>query len=512
VDAAYRHPALLALPTPGLAALRLPAGTMALFSHALGSVHDVAAAAPLPQPPPGDAREVAASNFARVLVGWLLKARITGPEALRQTRHSLIEASLGQDEPWLAGDTDAKEELAEDTLVESVLPQTPEELAQDALRQAANLLTKPGAAHAAGVTTSAPAAVSGPIAGPVAGPVSNPVSNPALGAARTVASVAGSVAAVGVAGAAGVAEAGATVAQAGAIASAGTAVAGTAVSTAGSLAGGGMALLAAGRGGAGPSSAPAAPLPQLASVKPAESPAVAASPGSGRTHRPPTDGRTVASSQGGEQPVYRPRTNAYGYAEGDTYSYRVIDQWKGEVSGGYTTAIEEVLDDGRLLANGERVALDAQGRYTRLTQADGSVSSFEPCQALWWSHPSPGQRRDLEFIETTLGAGPGGSGRTEWSGSSSVGSARTISLPAGDFEVLPIESQGWYRRQLADGTRLSGRWSRTVWYSKALGHPVAIDAEDQNAAGQLIMRERAELLQAQSAQLAPPAASALQPP
>ena len=38
--------------------------------------------------------------------------------------------------------------------------------------------------------------------------------------------------------------------------------------------------------------------------------------------------------------------------------------------GSYTTAIEEVLDDGQLLANGQQTAMDAQGRLKRQRQAD----------------------------------------------------------------------------------------------------------------------------------------------
>jgi hypothetical protein len=94
-------------------------------------------------------------------------------------------------------------------------------------------------------------------------------------------------------------------------------------------------------------------------------------------------------------------------------------------------------------------------------------------------------------------------GQTEWKGSSSVGKPRKIELPAGAFEALPIESSGWYTEVLANGTRSVGHWSRTVWYSTKLGHPVAIDIEDADRVGKLLRRERVELLHAQTARLAP---------
>jgi hypothetical protein len=117
----------------------------------------------------------------------------------------------------------------------------------------------------------------------------------------------------------------------------------------------------------------------------------------GNTTRNPLDGRTQRGAQGGEQPVYNPRTNRYGYTEGDTFTYQVIDAWKEEVTGTFTTAIEEVLGDGKLLANGQSVEMDAQGRIKSQRRPDGTQSRFEPQQDLWWSNPKPGQSRDVSF-------------------------------------------------------------------------------------------------------------------
>jgi hypothetical protein len=126
---------------------------------------------------------------------------------------------------------------------------------------------------------------------------------------------------------------------------------------------------------------------------------------------------------------------------------------------------------------------------------DGSVAQFEPHQDLWWSKPQPGQSRDVRFVESFRRGRV--SGQTEWKGSASVGRARMLQTPAGEFEVLPIETSGWYYETLANGVRNSGQFSRTVWYSTKLGHPVQIDIQDADRLGKLLRRERVELTHAQ---------------
>jgi YD repeat-containing protein len=214
-----------------------------------------------------------------------------------------------------------------------------------------------------------------------------------------------------------------------------------------------------------------------------------------------TDALTQGAAGGGERPAFTPRVNPYGYAEGDTFTYRVIDGWKNEVSGSTTTAIEEVLDDGQLLANGQTTELDAQGRLKSQRQPDGSVSQFEPCQDLWWSNPTRGESRRVDFKENVQRP-DGTRGQIEWKGSSRVGRPAKIETPAGEFEVLPIETKGWYYEAIA-GRRISGQFSRTVWYSNQLGHPVAIDIEDTDSLGKLLKRERVELTHAQQSRAAP---------
>ena len=198
-----------------------------------------------------------------------------------------------------------------------------------------------------------------------------------------------------------------------------------------------------------------------------------------------------------------PRRNPFGYTEGDRFSYQVVDTWANEVVGEYTTAIDEVLGDGQLRANGQQLQMDPQGRPTRLARPDGSVSTFEPHQDLWWAKPERGERRAVRFIEKFQRADQV-RGQTEWRGGSLVARATQITTPAGRFEVLPIETTGTWTETLANGTRSTGQWSRTVYYSPQLQHPVAIDVRDADALGRPLRRERIELLHAQQARATPP--------
>lgn len=674
VDAAYQNPALAGLPAAGLAAQKLPPGMMALYGHPLGKTQNVPAVGALPNPPPTDARELAASPFARALVAQLLAPRKRAPEVLRATHRSLYDGSLGQNDLWMAGDTD-NEELAEASLLD-VLPRTPEELAREAASQVARALTRhsaSAAASTAGVTASASSAAgtagmssltataaSGAAAGeqsvaevlervPKSQPSLNPdelsnanmkpssarnavadtpsapsapsmastpsnasapklpdvprppssllsqaasaasaasagsagsAVNIAAGVAGTLVSAAGTVATVAVLAKA--AEAAATVSLAttalGVVGSAAGQAAGLAVrSLTGSAAeppGAALQQIAASRAAplalaqvaavpviSAPAVAAAAPgsiapvnlpvnLPvnvpvnvpvnapfnvpahalvsaltrasastgdlPVASFSPAApitaAPPLATSPTIGNSTLSPAkalkpgieapDNRTVRNAGGGERPFYAPRTNSYGYAEGDTYTYQVTDAWKDEVINRYTTAIEEVLPDGQLLANGQQLVMDAQGRLKKQANADGTVSNFEPSQDLWWSNPKRGESRDLRFTETIQRAG-GRSTEVQWKGSTSVGKPQKIDTPAGEFEVLPMESSGWAYEVAAEGLR-STKWSRTVWYSPMLGHPVAIDIQDADGLGKLLKRERVELLHAQASRAASP--------
>ena len=175
VDAAYRHPALARLSPPGLARQRLAPGTMALLGHAPAALQDPPSVTPLPSPPPKDLRDLAVSRFARVVVEALTTPRISVPEALRAVRLAVADSSGGLSQPWLAGDTFAREFLADAALLEGPPP-----TAASASAPAASTVS---AASSAPSVLAAPAAAAAPT--PTAAPAV-PVATAAVGALATL--------------------------------------------------------------------------------------------------------------------------------------------------------------------------------------------------------------------------------------------------------------------------------------------------------------------------------------
>ena len=541
VDAAYAHPALAKLPQPGLAEERLPPGMLALFGHALSRTQEVPATAALPTPAPKDPREIASTRFARVLVSVLVTPRVSGTDALRHTHRALVDGAPEEPAPWLGGQSSNTDDLAEATLLDGLFPRSPEDLAREAVKQITRAALKTGAGGAGGAGAAELALAATPTTTPATGPdpltakpvgpgqpaapnVPNVPPGPtALSAATstlgTAASVAGTAATVATMAVAAQAAATSTAASTTAAAvGVGSSVAGSAL--------GATARILSSSSGEQPArqavqqiATAQAPLGGAAAVTVASAAATTALPAatantapgagtasSGTAQNAPNakpasasnalDGRTQRGAEGGERPVYNPRTNRYGYSEGDTFSYQVMDMWKEEVTSTFTTAIEEVLGDGQLLANGQALQMDAQGRIKSHSRPDGSVSRFEPRQDLWWADPKPGETRDVVFKE--FFERPGAErGQVLFEGSASVGRLRKITTPAGEFEAMPIETSGYFNGALGNGVPRSGQFTRTVWYAPKLGHPVRIDITDSDRMGKLMVRERVELMHAQ---------------
>jgi hypothetical protein len=121
VDAAYRHPALSRLSPPGLTRQRVPGGMIALLGHAPAALQDAPVVEPLAAPLK-DPREGAASRFARVVVDALTTPRISAPEAVRAVRLAVQDSSGGRVQPWLVGDTFARDFLADAAQLEAPAP------------------------------------------------------------------------------------------------------------------------------------------------------------------------------------------------------------------------------------------------------------------------------------------------------------------------------------------------------------------------------------------------------
>lgn len=593
VDAAFAHPRLAGRVPAGLAMPPLPPGVMALLAHAPGQAGPAAETPPAePSPAPADPRALAHSPFTRGLVKAIVTARLSGPDALRVARGLVIDATQNAQTPFLTGDTDAEEDLAEATILDALVPRTPQEAARDVARYAVRsggpsrageervgdvldrATPEPAPRPPAQPPGKVPAASSLAEAAGQAGKLALQMAGTAATAATVVAAAQASAATVATAGAATGAQAAAavidsaaagakaaaalaasptafaTTAPAAAVAAAGPAVATTASTAASTLTASAplppvppppavaapAATLPAPPAApvpptpmppappAAPSlAAPPTPAPTIAPAAPALPPAAlrvatgasfgpadlirheAAAPASvarqaaaraaPRAASPLAEGASVAARA---LAGWQPKTNPFGYTEGDTFTYRVIDVWKDRVQGTLVHAIEEVMPDGELLGSDSRLQFDAQGRLKSFEGADGTRSEFQPAQELWWSTPKRGESRDVAFREFFARA-DATRGEIEWKGSMSVGRPRRLALPAGEFEVLPIEGSGWYYRRLAGGELDSGQWSRTVWYSTKLGHPVAIDIEDADRLGRLMKRERIELVHQQTA-------------
>jgi hypothetical protein len=487
-DAAFAQPGWPQWPAGGLGEPRPPRGMMVLLAQAPGVQQVPEQALPLPQPPPAAARDVAASRFARALVDALQTPRLSGPAVLRATRKAIIEQSSGQATPWLGGDSDEREDFVDPAILDSLVPKTPEDMAREFARQSLRVLDGGGAATPATKLTSAASEAAGAASEPAAGASrpSAPGLAPLVAAVGAAAVGAGSVAlAVGTTtAAAAVTGASSAVAEVGALAL-------PAMSKALSAAAPAVARNPVVAPSAAPAAAPSANLGKAAAL----AATAAALDDKGRSTAP--QARTVRAPDGGERPSHVPRRNAYGYAEGDTYTYRVIDLWKDEVHADIVTGVDQVLDDGRLMGNDHRVVMDPQGRPQSQVAPDGTLSRYEPCQALWWSKPKRGEDRPVRFTET-FERPDGLKGEIEWVGSASVGRVRKIEVGSATFQAVPIESSGWNYQLRSDGSRSSVRWSRTVWYAVDLGHPVAFDIEDHDINGRRVAQERIELVHAQT--------------
>jgi hypothetical protein len=189
-----------------------------------------------------------------------------------------------------------------------------------------------------------------------------------------------------------------------------------------------------------------------------------------------------------------PALNPYGYAAGDSFTYRRVDEWKGESVGLVVQVIEALQTAGDLSARegDDTQTLDAQGRV-RSRSGPAGRSVFTPVEEFWWAKPQVGESRDVEFTEVFEARD--GRGERRWEGEVEVGRPTRITTSAGSFDVLPMEGEGWVREwRMPQRTRRDIQWERTVWYSPDLGHPVAVDIIERDAANRLLRKERLELV------------------
>lgn len=195
--------------------------------------------------------------------------------------------------------------------------------------------------------------------------------------------------------------------------------------------------------------------------------------------------------------------NPYGYAAGDSFTYRRVDQWKGESVGLVMQVIDALQTAGELSGRegDDTVTFDAQGRV-RSRSGPGGSATFTPAESFWWSGPKVGESRDIAFDEEFESRD--GRGKRRWEGEVEVGRPTRLTTSAGTFDVLPMEGEGWVREwRMPQRTRRDVQWERTVWYSPELGHPVAIDIVERDAANRLLRKERLELVHLQTSRSVP---------
>ncbi len=455
VDAATPLPGLPAA-WQGLQAPTLPDGVMVLLAAQPGAVSPVWQPPPLPSPPPKDPREATGSPFGTAFVHALLSSGHSGPTVLQQTRRLALDATEGLVNPWIGGRSDERDELGAPTLP---IAQWPEAAAVRAMR------TLAGAALDEWRRQPRPAQT----------PPTAPA-DPSLADGRPLLSDLGKAGAVAAAAAGAVAAAGAAADAAPAPVAA--AVRST-LPTAGRDGERGLADRREPVDGSRTPAPPAGP-PATPASAPSGTPRVAAPPPAG----PP-----------GVMPAAAlPALNAFGHAAGDRFTYRRVDEWKGETVGLLALVIEQLLANGELQARegDDEQILDAQGRM-RSRKGPSGHSSFEPAEGFWWARPQPGQTRDVDFMETFEQTDS--RGERHWEGEVEVGRPTHIETAAGRFEVLPLEGEGWYREwRMPQRWRRDVRWWRTVWYAPDLGRPVAIDILERDAASRLLRKERLELV------------------
>ena len=465
VDAATPLPGLPAA-WQGLQAPALPDGVMALLAAQPGAVSPAWQPPPLPTPPPKDPREATGSPFGTAFVHALLSSGHSGPTVLHQTRRLALDATEGLVNPWIGGRSDERDEFGAPTLP---IAQWPEAAAVRAMRTLAGAALdewrrQPRPAQAPPTAPADPSVADG-----------RPLLSDLGKAGAVAAAAAGAVAA---------AAAAADVAPSSVIAVAAAPVAAAVRST----------LPTAGRDGergladrrepvdglrtpAPPAGPPATPASAPSGAPPAPTPPPAGPPGVMPAAAPPL-----------------PALNPFGHAAGDRFTYRRVDEWKGETVGLLALVIEQVLANGELQARegDDEQILDAQGR-TRSRKGPSGRSSFEPVEGFWWARPQKGQTRDVDFMETFEQTDS--RGERHWEGEVEVGRPTHIETAAGRFEVLPLEGAGWYREwRMPQRWRRDVRWARTVWYAPELGRPVAIDILERDAASRLLRKERLELI------------------
>jgi hypothetical protein len=184
--------------------------------------------------------------------------------------------------------------------------------------------------------------------------------------------------------------------------------------------------------------------------------------------------------------------NLGGYGIGDRWNMQVVDKWKGEVLRNSTKRIEAISDDGRIRFTNADLAAEP---YLKLT--DGLLAASEngfpakPGAALWWSDMKVGESRTVNF-STTRRLSNGSVVPTSGSSELNYKGKERVKVPAGEFDAIKLESNGYSDFVAVSGQNGRLRWQMAIWYVPELRYFAAYEV-DTRFGTQLDNRFRVEL-------------------
>ena len=210
---------------------------------------------------------------------------------------------------------------------------------------------------------------------------------------------------------------------------------------------------------------------------------------------PPRPAAEVAPAPGGRADRGRkpPASNVNGYTVGDSWSFQVVDKWRGEVVRNYTWRVADIGPFGELNTAGGSV-LDAHGRLQRSVDRPAQrVRTYSPHLPRWWEGMKVGDEQKLAFSETLRSLADDLIWSCEHKASARFVATEGVRVPAGEFSASRIEIDGTCTRTTPGQPGTFHAWRHVLWYVPALRYYVAFEWEWRDASGKLERREREEL-------------------
>jgi hypothetical protein len=188
-----------------------------------------------------------------------------------------------------------------------------------------------------------------------------------------------------------------------------------------------------------------------------------------------------------------PGRNTNGYTVGDSWSYQVVDKWRGEVVRNYTWRVAAIGAQGELSTAGGTV-FDALGRLQRSVDTQAQrVRTYSPYLPRWWQGMKVGDEHKLPFNETLRSLAGDLLWSCEHQASARFVAIERVRVPAGEFNANRVDIEGTCTRTVPGQAGSYHGWRNVVWYVPELRYYVALEWEWRDANGKLERREREEL-------------------